>query len=206
MKKKSLLLVLALVLVVSTVVGTTLAWLTATSGDVTNTFTVGDIEIELKEHELKNGVLDTSSKVDKNTYTIVPGGSQDKDPFVTVKSGSEKCYVYVKVENNMVIGTDTVVTTNINTTDWVAVETSGNATLYRYKEVVDATSADVTKTVFTKVNYDGEKITSDNIDSLKNLTIKLTAYAHQSENTTQTVADTAAKAWAFPAPVTEPET
>ena len=49
MKKKSLALVLALAMIVVCVVGGTLAWLTDKTAPVTNTFTYGDIGIELTE-------------------------------------------------------------------------------------------------------------------------------------------------------------
>ena len=49
MKKKGLALVLALTLLVICVVAGTLAWLTAKSDVVTNTFTTSDIKVELKE-------------------------------------------------------------------------------------------------------------------------------------------------------------
>ena len=84
MKKKSLALVLALAMIVVCVVGGTLAWLTATTGSVTNTFTYGDINITLAESEN----LDLK---------MIPGYTIDKDPKVTVLAGSEKCYLFVKV-------------------------------------------------------------------------------------------------------------
>lgn len=181
--KKSFALILALVLVVGCVVGGTVAWLTATSDTVTNTFSVGDINITLAE-------------TTGTSYRVVPGASQAKDPTVTVKSGSEKCYVYVKVTNNLVIGNDTVGTVDINETNWTKVGTNGNTTLYRYKSVVDAASADQALSVFTTVSYDGGKILKTNIDQLKDKTIEIQAYAHQSDNTTQGVADATAKTWA----------
>lgn len=49
MKKKGLALVLVLTLLVVCVVAGTLAWLTAKSDVVTNTFTTSDIKVELKE-------------------------------------------------------------------------------------------------------------------------------------------------------------
>ncbi len=49
MKKKGLALFLALTLLVVGVVAGTLAWLTAKSDVVTNTFTTSDIKVELKE-------------------------------------------------------------------------------------------------------------------------------------------------------------
>lgn len=176
-------LILALALTVGCVVGGTVAWLTAQSGTVTNAFTVGDINISLAE-------------TTGTSYKVVPGATQAKDPTVTVASGSEKCYVYVKVTNNLVIGNDTVATVNIDSTNWVVVSNSGNTTLYRYKEVVDALSAAQTLPVFTQVSYDGDKILKTNIETLDGKTIVVQAYAHQSDNTTQANADTAAKDWA----------
>ena len=49
MRKKTLALVLALTLIVVGVVSGTLAWLTAKSDTVVNTFTTSDIKVELKE-------------------------------------------------------------------------------------------------------------------------------------------------------------
>ena len=181
--KKAVITAVALTLVLCLAVGGTLAYLVATSDPVTNTFTVGDIKIDLAETK-------------EGPFKVVPGATDAKDPSVTVESGSEKCYVYVKITNDLVIGNDTVATYNIGS-EWVLVGTSGNAKLYRYGEVVDAATADVKKPVFTTVTYDGEKITKANIETLKNKTIVLQAYAHQSENITGvSVADTAANTWA----------
>lgn len=192
MKKtlRKILPVLALVLVVAIAsVGGTIAWLTATSDTVTNTFTTSDITIELTE-------------TTTGPYKIVPGATVDKDPTATVKSGSEKCYLYVKITNNLLIGNATVATYDI-TTDWILVGESGNTKLYRYKEIVDASTGDVEKDVFTHVSYDSTAITKDNIAQLKNKTIELQAYAHQSDNITNVnTADTAANTWAGTTAVT----
>lgn len=74
---------LALVLVIGCVAGGTVAWLVATTDTVTNTFTYGKIDITLTETE--------------RTYNIVPGVALAKDPKVTVKAGSEDCWLFVKV-------------------------------------------------------------------------------------------------------------
>lgn len=211
--KRILVLALALVLLLGCGIGGTIAWLTANSGTVTNTFTVGDINITLQEYPFKveNGVTSTS-ELDKNatpvqtinTYKVVPGGSQPKEPFVTVKANSENCYVYVCVENNLTINNTIVVTYDINTTDWVQVATKTDATtgavttLYRYKDVVAMSNEDQKKTVFTAVSY-SDTILKDaadktNISQLIDKTIVLNAFAHQSDNTNQNTADTAAKA------------
>ena len=86
MKKKVLALVLAMVLLVVGVAAGTLAWLTSKSDTVTNTFTTSDIKVELEET--------------KNDFKMVPGFTIDKDPKVTVKAGSEDCYLFVKLEKS----------------------------------------------------------------------------------------------------------
>lgn len=180
--KKALAMLLSLVLLIGCVVGGTLAWLVASSETVTNTFSVGDINITLSE-------------TTGTSYKILPGGTSAKDPTLKIQQGSEKCWVYVLIDNSVVLNGTVVATPNINENDWKVVDKSGTKTLYRYKDVVDASSAEQTLGVFTTVAY-ADTITKDNINTLKDTKIVITGYAHQSENTTQVVADAAAKAWA----------
>lgn len=86
-RKSALVVVLTLVLVIGCSVGATLAWLTASSGPVTNTFTTSNIEITLTET--------TGAE-----YKMVPGYTIRKDPKVTVTAGSEVCYLFVKLEES----------------------------------------------------------------------------------------------------------
>lgn len=81
---KVFLSLLALVLVVGCAVGGTIAWLTAKTDPVVNTFTYGKININLGEST-------------GNAYTIIPGVNISKDPKVTVKADSEACWMFVKV-------------------------------------------------------------------------------------------------------------
>ena len=90
MKKKTFVLLLALVLIAGAAVGGTLAWLTATTGEVKNTFTTSNIEIELAEN---------AGGTNKE-FKMVPGCTITKDPKVTVKANSEDCYLFVKVEKS----------------------------------------------------------------------------------------------------------
>lgn len=93
MKKKSLALVLALALMVVGAVGGTLAWLTAKSDVVTNTFTTSNITVKLEE---KKGTPVTNGR----EFKMVPGCTIEKDPKATVVTGSEKCYLFVKLEKS----------------------------------------------------------------------------------------------------------
>ena len=85
-KNKILALVLACIVCVGIGIGGTLAWLTATTDDVKNTFTTSDINITLAET--------------KTDFKMVPGYTIEKDPKVTVLKGSEKCYLFVKLEKS----------------------------------------------------------------------------------------------------------
>ena len=84
--KKTLTVVIALVLVVVMSVAGTVAYLTASTGPVRNTFTVGNIDITLAE---------TTSD-----FKMVPGNDIAKDPKVTVLAKSEACWLFVKVEES----------------------------------------------------------------------------------------------------------
>ena len=79
--------VLALVLVLGCALGGTVAWLVAKSDPVVNTFTYGDINIEL-----------TETKPESKQAKIIPGVDIEKDPKVTVKANSEACWLFVEVK------------------------------------------------------------------------------------------------------------
>lgn len=64
---------------------------------MTNTFTVGKVEIKLDETDVTNP---TGSRVQANSYKLMPGTTYTKDPTVTVKAGSEESYVRMKVTFN----------------------------------------------------------------------------------------------------------
>ncbi len=101
MKKKTIALMLSVALAFAAAVGGTLAWFTDVTPAVTNTFTIGNIDIELKEHDYDPATksLDSSVEVgENNNYHFVPGDILLKDPFVRVKEGSEPCFIFVKVE------------------------------------------------------------------------------------------------------------
>ena len=84
MKKRSVALVLSAALCFGAAVGGTFAWLTDKTDAVVNTFTYGDINIDLAE---KTGT----------SYTIIPGLDITKDPEVSVEAGSEACWLFVTV-------------------------------------------------------------------------------------------------------------
>lgn len=182
--KKLVVAVIALSLALVCVVGATLAYLVAQSNVVTNTFTYGEISLELAE----------ANKTDKDglAFTgVVPGDEINKDPTVTVVKGSEPCYVYVLIENQL----GAAATYNIDNATWAQVETFQNAVLYRYNRIVDATTEAKDLPVFTLMNF-ANTLTKEDIAALKDKNVIITAYAHQSQHTNEAEANESAAIWA----------
>lgn len=108
--KKAFSLLLAVLLVLGCSIGATLAYLTATTNEVTNTFTVGKVSITLQEHKydadknelgtdtVKDTVEQAGTTTPANSYKLIPGKNMPKDPFVTVEANSEKCWLFIAVE------------------------------------------------------------------------------------------------------------
>lgn len=92
--KRKLTIVLALCLALALGIGGTVAYLTATTGSVTNTFTIGKVGLTLTETE---GTVQTDGS---HQFKMVPGNTIAKDPTVTVTGGSEDCWLFIKLEKS----------------------------------------------------------------------------------------------------------
>jgi len=88
----------AVILAILCTVGGTLAWIVSVPDPVVNTFTYGEIEITLEETD--SPIDEENDPEDQNTYMMAPGIEIDKDPTVTVKAGSEDCWLFVKLEKS----------------------------------------------------------------------------------------------------------
>lgn len=179
MKKKVLALVLAMVLVVVGVAAGTLAWLTAKSDTVTNTFTTSDIKVKLEET--------------KNNFKMIPGYDIQKDPKATVLAGSEECFLFVKLEKSA--NFDDFMTYEM-ADGWTAL-TGVDGVYYREVKTADiGTAYSVLKD--DKVTVKGS-VTKDMMNAIDNgtaakPTLKITAYASQLyKNATETFS--ASEAW-----------
>ena len=89
--KKTIVLILAIVLLLTAAVAGTVAWLQDSTNTITNTFTVGKVDITLTETEN----LDENGNFE---VQLIPGTTYKKNPVVTVSADSEECYLYVKIE------------------------------------------------------------------------------------------------------------
>ena len=95
MKKKALILVVSCALTAALAVGGTLAYLTAQTQAISNTFTVGNVDVILKETVDPDGNDLGNSEW---SAKLIPGSKYEKDPAVSVPNTSEDCYLFVKFE------------------------------------------------------------------------------------------------------------
>lgn len=91
---RALAIALVVVLLCGSVIGGTVAWLIDQTNPVVNTFTYGDVNIDLDESDTG---LDDDDSEDTNDYEMVPGEVITKDPKVTVFTDSKACWLYVKL-------------------------------------------------------------------------------------------------------------
>ncbi len=172
--KKKVLSIVAVVLVLCCAIGGTLAWLTDKTASVKNTFTVGDINIELTETT--------------TNYKMVPGNTISKDPKVTVKANSEACWLFVKVEKSA--NFDSFMTYDM-ADGWTELP---SVTGVYYREVAATTAA----TDFSVLQGNSvsvkDTVTKADLNALTQNTfptLTFTAYAVQKDNV-----NSAADAWA----------
>ena len=206
MKKKIVSLVLVFALALALGIGGTVAWLTAQTSEVVNTFTVGDIEIELTETGTDNA--------GKKNYSFIPGDKLAKDPKVTVKANSEACWVFIKV--NEAHNTHTALPSGekiINwsvASDWTQVVDGSTKYNVWYKEFAATGDTPVSKYIltgdgtgeyangFVTVNGNVTEVIAESIDGDANGENKpqltFDAFAHQSKNTNIETATAAALA------------
>ena len=172
--KKKVLSIVAVVLVLCCAIGGTLAWLTDRTDPVVNTFTVGDINIDLTESKNLN-------------LKMVPGNTISKDPKVTVKANSEACWLFVKVEKSS--NFDNFMTYEM-ADGWTALPSV--AGVY-YREVAATTTATELSVLKDNSVLVKDSVTKADLNALTRdtfPTLTFTAYAVQKDN----VAD-ATTAW-----------
>ena len=204
---KMFVMMLALVLVFGCAVGGTIAWLTAETAPVVNTFTYGDINIELFEHNyIASSNTLGSTEVDKvDDYTIIPGVNLPKDPTVRVKAKSEACWLFVRVEQTGTFVKDKVTySVKTGTDGWTQLTDKDGKTVegVYYREV----GAVAQNTEFKILTNDqvtvSDTLTKNDIkDITGNQVLKFTAYAVQKDG----IKD-AATAWNEVKPASTPTT
>ena len=186
MKKKTVALLMALVLVFGVAVGGTIAYLTSDDA-VVNTFTVGSVKITLDELDVDeddntadNVTMDDDTIRDKaNGYKLMPGHEYTKDPIVHVDAASEDCYLFVTVVDEIAdIQADKTVAAQMAEKGWALVE--GDLYVYGTTEAPVAVEADDDITVFETFTIKGD-IENEELAKYAGETITVTAYAVQAD-------------------------
>lgn len=165
--KKAIIITTAVIVLIAVGAASTIAWLTATSSTLVNTFTVGKVDITLTEPAWTSG---------QNDNILVPGKAITKDPTVTVLAGSEKCYVFVKIKTTPDL--DAVIDYEIDT-DWTALGASYPGVYY---QVVDKPATDTALTVLANNQVTiPTVVTKTGLEAVQTAadTMNITAYAIQ---------------------------
>lgn len=183
MSKKLLVSVVAICLLVGGIVGGSFAFLLDKTQTVTNTFTIGDVNITLTETDT---VKEDDGVNDKRNYKMVPGLELAKDPTVSVEANSEPSWVFVKVEE--VNNPSTYLDYKINTVDeggvWTALDGVDGVYYYDYS-AISTTKVDLAVLLGDKVTVK-DTVTKDALDTINanKPQLKFSAYAIQKEGFT----------------------
>ena len=166
---KVITLVLAFVLVIGASISGTLAWLTAKTGEVKNTFTSAELFgseggltlTEQKASANSDGTytLTSETTTNGNAYNILPGVDIPKDPMVSVTNLEESAYLYIKVTENLPSG----LTYEIDSRYWAVLDNTNYPGIYVYKGASAAnnviSASDSNMKTFTAPILAGNKIT-----------------------------------------------
>lgn len=196
-KKTLLMLACAVMLVLVSVMGT-MAYLTS-QDTVTNTFTVGNVQIKLDEAKANadGSPVPNADRVKANSYKLLPGHTYAKDPMVTVLKGSESSYVKMTVTFNKAAELDAIFDPNgadmtsifkgYDSTNWISKgnteDTQANTRTYEfwYKEAVAAPTVDVPlDALFDEIVVPGT-ITNAQLATIEGMKITVNAYAIQAD-------------------------
>lgn len=200
---KAMALVLAFVLVIGASVVGTLAWLTATTDQVKNTFASAELfetpvkDFTLWEHKAEpngNGTYKLGTEeVLKNTYEILPGVTIPKDPTVDVVNLEEYAYLYIKV-TGLPMGDG--LTATVDDANWTALNGYDGVYVYSgtYAESNIIKATDEVKKTFTATILTNNRIevASTYNGTRDNIELSFDAYMVQATGN----GDNAAAAWA----------
>lgn len=189
---------LTLLCVLLLVCGTFLAtysYLTQTTS-VTNTFTIGKVEITLDESKVDSmGIPLGGRTVDGNEYHLIPNHTYTKDPVLHFKANSEESYIFVTVDNGITAiesdaeGYDNIVT-QMNANGWTELK-DGDATItknglpvYVYakdgENKVAKANEDQDFPIFEKIMIDGD-LNSENLEDYAGAQVTVQGYCIQSD-------------------------
>ena len=148
MKKRSIALLMAVVMLFGATVGGTIAWLTTKTSEVKNTFTAADIAIDLTE-TWNTDSEDADSTPDKWEAKLIPGKKYVKDPVVSVDVETEidaemtdvDCILFVKFEEKNNPSTYLAYTSLLNSDNGWTLVNGQSDVWYRIVRTTDSTKS-----------------------------------------------------------------
>ena len=179
---KIALIAAAACLLAFSIIGGSIAWLMTKTDPVVNVFTYGDINITLTE-------------TTGDTYKMLPGKTLAKDPVLTVKAGSEDCWVFVKIDESQFKKLGDFIEYEV-ADGWTALD-GVDGVYYRTADLSDADAKFfILKDDQVKVKDSVTKEMLSELDSTNYPKLTFTGYAVQRDANIGAI-DTAAEAWAL---------
>lgn len=204
-RNKIMLLALCMVALIAVSVLGTMAYLTSTK-TVTNTFTVGKVEITLDEarvntageklyvpssmtedekFDAKNYTTTEegntiAKRVAANNYKLMPGHTYTKDPTIHVAGGSENSWIFIKVENGISAFEaegNNKIATQIASNHWTALTGADGVYYCDYTSQSDAKDIAIFDTIVIADNAETKTEWNASGDKI----VAITAYAIQKD-------------------------
>lgn len=178
MKTKTIAMIMAMVMMVVCMVSGTLAWLTASTSEVQNTFTTADIGLTLTE--TFNTDTNNDGTNDKWQAQMIPGYSYTKDPKVEVSANSVDCYLFVKFEETNNPSTYLTYTSTLTTANgWTQGDGTNIPANVWYRKVMATDTTRSWELLSGNTISVKDTVTKDNMTTAASAQLVYTAYASQ---------------------------
>ncbi|MGY3746079.1 hypothetical protein ACWN8P_02380 [Vagococcus salmoninarum] len=170
--KKKMVGIIGLGVVVMLGIASTYAFLSDQTALIANTFTVGKVGISLAE---------PAWELAGPEHKIVPGGTLEKDPTLTVKADSEESYVYLELDFSNDLAEFTAYYELDYHADWELIASTPQKKVFAYKETVATSKQGTTlPALFTTISF-SEELTSETLSQLTAPQINVKGYAIQAQ-------------------------
>ena len=179
MKKRMLVMVVAIMVTVTAFVGGTLAWFTDSAElPVSSTYAIGNVSLYDTSAVLLNNMTSGVLLPGTAVYKYDPLAVNPMDPFVAVAQGSEDCYVFIEIVPSFGTGVNAYTVDGVNNVcadDFVDYTVLGNWTLLNgnvYYTVVTNITEDTVLPVYDTISAPAS-VNKAMIDATNGDTVKL---------------------------------
>lgn len=175
---KLVVLVLAMVMLIGSLIGGTLAWLIDSTSEVKNVFTTADIGVTLTE--TFNTDTNNDGENDKWQAQMIPGYSYTKDPKVEVSNTSVDCYLFVKFEETNNPSTYLTYTSTLTAANgWTQGDGTDIPANVWYRKVMTSDTSRSWDLLSGDTISVKDAVTKDSMQTAASATLTYTAYASQ---------------------------